>query len=152
MTTLKLVLATILIASITLGFGAWLLESQKDKLIDDTYIEHSNAIDSFNIQDFKEELYKQNIKCPEAVLRQAVLESGWFTSNIWIKNNNPFGFYYKGDYLEFKHWIYAVEYYSKWQTRHYRGGNYYEFLQKVGYASDSCYVEKLKQIDLNRIK
>ena len=41
----------------------------------------------------------------------------------------------------------SVKYYADWQRRHYKGGDYYEFLIKKGYAEDEGYTLKLRQLE-----
>jgi hypothetical protein len=142
------------IAFIVVCVGAYFwIQSINNEFNDEVSIKHTDSVyvDTFSIQAFKDEIYKQNIKHPEIVLRQGILESAWFTSDIWVKNKNPFGFYYQEAYLKFETWQQSVHYYSAWQDRHYKGGDYYEFLGKIGYAEDSCYEENLRNINLNRI-
>lgn len=107
---------------------------------------------SFNIKDFVLELHLQKIKYTDIVLRQACLETGFFTSYVWRTKNNPFGFYYDGDYILFNDWRDAVTYYKEWQDRKYKGGNYYEFLENVGYAEDTTYTERVKNINLKNLE
>jgi len=110
------------------------------------------VIDTFCVKDFILELHIQDIKHPEIVLRQACLESSFFTSSLWRRANNPFGFFYKGEYLTFNHWKDAVDYYKTWQNKRYEGGNYYLFLDRIGYAEDSLYEIKVKNINLNTLR
>lgn len=107
---------------------------------------------SFTIEKFVFELHVQGVECPDVVLRQACLESGFFTSDVWLLTNNPFGFYYKGEYLVFDDYRDAVGYYVRWQSRWYKGGDYYQFLHDVGYAEDSLYLSKVKNINLNNLR
>lgn len=113
--------------------------------------------DSFSVKDFVLELHLQGIKYPDIVLKQACLESGYFTSGIWEKKNNPFGFYVSidsthGEYILFNDWRSSVAYYKGWQDKRYKGGDYYEFLDKIGYAIDTTYLEKVKNIDLRQLE
>lgn len=86
------------------------------------------------------------VKNPEIVLSQAVLESGWnLDSNRAIKLNNIFGFQNKAP-LSFGHWIGCVVYYKQWQDSFYPGGDYYKFLHDFGYAEDTLYIQKLKSV------
>lgn len=87
----------------------------------------------------------KEIKYPEIVIKQALLESGSFTSNVFNTCNNLFGFRTASGYLKFRNWRGSVDYYADWQNRKYKKGNYYDFLRRVGYAEDSTYVQKLKQ-------
>lgn len=113
--------------------------------------------DSFSVKDFVLELHLQEIKYPDIVLRQACWESGFFSSKIWREKNNPFGFYHSidsihGEYILFNDWRSAITYYKDWQDKRYKGGDYYEFLIKVGYAQDSNYVKSVRGIDLSNLK
>lgn len=90
-----------------------------------------------------------DIKHPEIVIRQIQWETGHLKSKRATIDNNLFGFR-TNKYLVFDHWIESVEYYKNWQDKKYKGGNYYTFLQNVGYAEDSLYVQKLKSIKHNK--
>jgi hypothetical protein len=93
-------------------------------------------------------IIKSNIKHPEIVLKQSLLETGNYTSNVCKNYNNIFGFYYKGDYIKFDDWKDCIDYYRAWQERKYTNGDYYSFLKNLPYAEDSNYVWKLKQIKI----
>lgn len=87
------------------------------------------------------------IKHPEIVTAQAILETGWFDcNNCSMEVGNIFGFLYKGKYLDFCFWDESVRYYKWWQDQLYKGGDYYDFLKRVGYATDPYYISKLKKI------
>lgn len=95
------------------------------------------------------EIAKNNIQHPEIVLRQAIEESGWFDCvNCSRDVNNIFGFYWRGAYIKFDTWQESVAYYARWQKRHYKGGDYYQFLKDRGYAENPKYIENLKRIKL----
>jgi len=97
----------------------------------------------------QQEIHESDILYPEIVFKQALLETGNFQcSNCSMDHNNLFGFWYKGKYLEFDSWQESVEYYSRWQQRHFKGGDYYEFLKEIGFAEDPEYIKKLKGIRL----
>ena len=89
------------------------------------------------------------VKHPDIVYAQALLETGRFTSPLCVKHNNLFGLYNssKEDYYIFNHWAESVEAYVKFVQYKYKPPNdYYEFLDRIGYAEDSNYVSKLKEI------
>jgi len=97
---------------------------------------------ALTIENIKKELKKLQIKHSDIVLKQIKLETG----NLkYVENNNLFGFRGNNGYLEFNTWQESIEYKKRWQDKKYHGGNYYDFLIKVGYASDSTYIKKLKQ-------
>ena len=105
----------------------------------------------FSFESFKE-LVIQTCQHPEIVISQAVLESANFTSNIWKENNNPFGIRMysvterKWMFRHFDTWQDAVYYYSEFQNRKYKGGDYFRFLKELPYATDPNYVAKVKKI------
>jgi flagellum-specific peptidoglycan hydrolase FlgJ len=100
-----------------------------------------------NVKNLKSEIHRNRIKHPDIVLRQAILETGWFDSYNCTERNNIFGFR-TSEYLVFDSWQDCVRYYKDWQDRKYKGGCYYQFLKDVGYASDLEYIEKLKHIKI----
>lgn len=90
-------------------------------------------------------LYELEIEEPEIVLNQAKLETGNFKSYLFKKSNNLFGFRNFNGYKVYKNWKCSVIAYKQWQSKKYKGGNYYTFLKNIGYAEDSLYIKKLKQ-------
>ncbi len=100
------------------------------------------------IETVRQEINTYKIEHGEIVLAQAILETEWFTCDkCSLDGNNLFGWSHDGiTYLKFKHWDESVAMYKIWQSDNYFGGDYYEFLDDVGYASDTNYVRKLKQI------
>lgn len=89
------------------------------------------------------------IKYPEIVLAQAVLETGHYRSKLCKESNNLFGLYNnrKKDYFHFIHWSESVEAYKNFiQYKYQEGEDYYNFLSRIGYASDTLYIPKLKTI------
>lgn len=97
-------------------------------------------------QQVYDELVKCNIKHPKIVLAQAKLETGDYTSNLSRKHGNLFGLKGKKGYAKFNNWKESVVAYRDWVQYKYKGGDYYAFLKKIGYASDPRYIEKVKQM------
>ena len=96
-----------------------------------------------------EALQYYNIEHPTIVKAQAILETGNFTSNLCIKNNNLFGLYDSKNkkYYSYKHWWESVEAYKKLIQRKYNNSKYYYmFLEDIKYANDKEYINKLKEI------
>lgn len=89
------------------------------------------------------------IQYPEIVLAQSIQECGWKYDSYRAQNmNNLFGFETSTGALMFGHWIGSVIYYKKWQDIYYQEGDYFDFLEKYGYAADTLYMKKLRQIVL----
>lgn len=105
-------------------------------------------LSSQTIESLRTQLNDSEIQHKDIVLKQAILETGWLSSYSCKNRHNLFGFRYRGKYLEFDTWQESVEYYSRWQKRHYKGGDYYKFLKDRGYATDPEYITKLKSIKL----
>lgn len=91
-----------------------------------------------------------NVQFDTIVYRQAVLESGNFTSYLCKKYNNFLGLYNSSihDYYSFEHWSDCIKGYrdlvQNKYTREKYGEDYYNFLKKLPYAEDSLYIQKLK--------
>ena len=99
------------------------------------------------------------IHSPEIVTKQSILETGNYgCKGCSMDNNNIFGFRYKGKYLKFNHWTESVDYYKKWQAKHFEPGrDYYDFLNCLWkhsngdcarYATEPEYTNRLKNIEL----
>lgn len=90
---------------------------------------------------------KMGIQHPEIVIKQAILETGWFRAPFLMTRNNLFGFRYK-TYLHFASWKESVEYYKKWQDKRYKDPNedYYKFLIRIKYATSDQYLTNLKKV------
>jgi len=112
----------------------------------------------YNINTIKKELIKQEIKYPDIVMKQIILETGWLKcNNCSLDSNNIFGFWYKKAYKRFDDWKEGIIYYKQWQEKWYRGGDYYAFLECIykgskgdckRYAIDPLYIDKLKGIKI----
>ena len=110
------------------------------------YLEDS----SLTISNVLRVIIKEDIKEPLIVLKQAMLETRWLKcSQCSLNFNNLFGMGWNGNtYFKYDHWIESVQHYKVWQNLNYREGDYYQFLEKVGYAETKDYVIRLKGIKL----
>ena len=102
-----------------------------------------------------EGLYKAcdyyEIQQPDIVVAQAILETGFFKSDLCLKRHNLFGLFNSRtmDFYSFDHWAESVKAYRDKVQYRYQTGNYYDWLEHIGYAEDSLYVSKLKNIVIN---
>ena len=93
----------------------------------------------------------QNVKYPEVVASQSVLETGWYKcQSCSLEKNNIFGFS-NGNYLTFDHWIESVAFYKKWQDKYMpiaicNNDEYLLWLKDFGYFSDENYIKKINDI------
>lgn len=89
------------------------------------------------------------IKYPEIVIAQSILETGNFTSKHCVENNNLFGLYDSKNkrYYKFNHWTESIiAYKNKIQYKYKDEEDYYDFLIRIKYAEDKEYINKLKSI------
>lgn len=99
-----------------------------------------------NETNLKKELAKNNIPHANIVLAQAKLESGNFKSDLVRTHQNIFGLKKGNQYRRYSHWTECVKDYKKCISNRYDGGNYYAFLNRIGYASHPNYTELLKDM------
>lgn len=97
----------------------------------------------------KEALVFYDIHHPDIVYAQAILETGHFQSQGCLRDNNLFGLYNSRSkrYHRFNHWTVSVIKYKEWIQKRYKPPeDYYHFLQRIGYAEDPQYINKLRKI------
>ena len=101
-----------------------------------------------NIANLSKMLERYHVAYPKIVIAQALLETGYFTSRVCWECNNLFGLRRPSDgkYYEFKRWEDSVKAYRDYVQYKYRGGDYYQFLDRIGYAENKSYVAKVRQI------
>lgn len=99
-----------------------------------------------------EALEYYGVKHPQIVYAQAVLETGHFKSDLCLNGNNLFGLYNskKHRYYTFDHWKDCIIAYKEMiQYKCKDGDDYLNFLKEIGYAEDSEYICKLKELIKN---
>ena len=99
-----------------------------------------------------EALEYYEVKHPQIVYAQAVLETGHFKSDLCLNDNNLFGLYNskKRRYHTFDHWKDCIIAYKEMiQYKYKDGDDYLNFLKEIGYAEDSEYICKLKKLIKN---
>lgn len=101
-----------------------------------------------NIESLYEALRKYNVMFPKIVVAQALLETGYFTSDVCLNYNNLFGLRRPSDgaYYQFTNWEQSVKAYKDYVQYKYHGGDYLRFLQNIGYAEDPTYIYKVRSI------
>lgn len=148
-------LSVITIALIGLNFSINYITSVKEELEpEEEIIEASWGTKQLNIDNLYEELLNQELDYPEIVLSQALLETGHFESFSCRERNNLFGLRKRdGSYMVFPHWTYSVAAYKKYIQKYKEvPEDYYKYLERLGYAEDSAYIEKVKQTHKKYIK
>lgn len=159
---MKIILPIILILSFFIGIKAC-KENYKDLSPKEKHKYRNKLVDKEAIKNFyfekpdiiiaADDLFYYNIKHPDIVLKQAIWETGWFKSKACTQKNNIFGFTHDGkNYLTFDSIQDCIIYYKNWQDRNYKGGDYYNFLEKIGYSGDSLYKSHLESIKIDDYK
>lgn len=145
----KFKLTILLVASIFVAGIITLYEVHKNEVQPElpkpTVVADTVRIDTFSENNLILELHDLKVLAPNIVLAQAKLETGNFKSYLFKCSNNLFGFRNFNGYIKYKHWKESVKAYKDWQSRKYKGGDYYDFLVNIKYAEDTLYVYKLKQ-------
>ena len=97
------------------------------------------------IDQVKAEIHRQGLPHPHIVLAQARLETGNFKSQRCRRDHNLFGIKHNGRYARYSRWQESVTDYKRCISSRYKGGDYYAFLRRIGYASDPNYERKLRR-------
>ena len=92
------------------------------------------------------ELHRQQVPQAHIVLAQARLETGNFTSNRCKRDHNLFGMKRGRRYAKYHTWQESISDYKKRISARYKGGDYYQFLKRIGYAEDVAYQRKVSNI------
>lgn len=92
------------------------------------------------------ELIRQEVPHANIVLKQAIHETGNFKSQLCKKHNNLFGLKGRKGYRKYSSYKECIADYKRLISSRYKGGDYYAFLVRIGYAADKQYISKLKKI------
>lgn len=125
---------------------------------------NANMVDTLDLKDYDpmmddemniltiENLYKAldkyDVKFKKIVVAQALLETGNFTSSLCLQYHNLFGLRHPSDgsYYTFNNWEESIKAYKDDVQYKYNGGDYYDFLNRIGYAQDPKYTSKVMRI------
>lgn len=92
------------------------------------------------------EIRRQGLPHPHIVLAQARLETGNFTSRRCKGDKNLFGMKRGNRYATYRRWQDSIADYKIRISKRYKGGDYYTFLRRIGYAEDKEYCKKIRRI------
>jgi flagellum-specific peptidoglycan hydrolase FlgJ len=109
------------------------------------------------------QLVKNNIKFPNIVFAQCLIETGYFTSDLFYNQKNLFGMKQpriretksvgisKSGYATYNTWVESIEDYRLWQQsvlknkQNITEEEYLELLSRI-YAEDKKYINKIKSL------
>lgn len=115
-------------------------------IVDTILVKSKPVVLPLTKENVKKELLSQNIPHHKIVLSQSLLETGHYTSKLCKTHNNIFGIKKGNNYKYYNNWQECISDYKKRISNRYEGGDYYQFLVNIKYASDQLYIEKLKSI------
>ena len=107
-----------------------------------------SATDSLTLDNLCRVLDRYEVKFKRIVAAQAILETGHFSSSLCKRSHNLFGLRRPSDgsYYEFSSWQESVRAYRDYVQYKYSDGDYYSFLNRIGYAQDQQYTSKVRRI------
>lgn len=127
------------------------LKNKSTKLLEFTMTESVLLKMDLSLYSLEMALDFYEIQHKDIVISQAILETGWFTSDLCVKNHNLFGLFNssKMEMYKFKHWSQSVKAYKTMIQYRYleKDKTYYHFLKRIKYAEDPEYIKKLKTIN-----
>lgn len=109
-------------------------------------VKRSNPNKELNEKNLYAELVKQGVKHPKIVLAQAKLETGNFSSDVCNRHHNLFGLKHSNGYYRFKRWQESVTAYRDKVQYRYKGGDYFAFLDRIGYADEPKYNDYVRAL------
>lgn len=109
-------------------------------------VKRSNPNKELNEKNLYAELVKQGVKHPKIVLAQAKLETGNFSSDVCKRHHNLFGLKHSNGYYRFKRWQESVTAYRDKVQYRYKGGDYFAFLDRIGYADEPKYNDYVRAL------
>ena len=92
-----------------------------------------------------------DVRFPDLVYAQSILETGYYSSDVCLQKNNLFGLYDSTNrtYRTYKYWWESVREYKRLVQDKFKGEtleDYFVFLDTLPYATDSLYITKLKDV------
>lgn len=148
---LGLLLGVLLRSCFTFGYSP--KESIRMEVMNDSIVpakvSQGKPLKKLNEKTLKDELEKHNIPHASIVLAQAKLESNHFKSDLIRTHQNLFGLKKGNKYRRYSHWTECVKDYKDLISSRYTGGDYYVFLDRIGYATDPNYTKTLKMMHRN---
>lgn len=131
------------------NLGAYIFQERSKPLMLPKPVPYADTvkIEGFSEAKLIEFMEVIEMKHPKIVLNQARHETGHFTSPRFIKYHALFGFQTSDtDVIKYKSWKESVIAYKAWQMKRLKDNeDYYKFLVRVKYATDTNYIKKLKQ-------
>ena len=129
------------------------ITDKKANVVDTLELKNYNGlfdddISNLTIENLYKILDKYEVKFRKIVMAQALLETGRFTSPLCLQSHNLFGLRHPSDgsYYVFNNWEESVKAYKDDVQYKYDGGDYYAFLNRIGYAQDPKYTNKVMRI------
>ena len=119
---------------------------EKDTIVIHDTIHAKAIVPPLSKESVLKELKKQKVPHANIVLAQSLLETGNYTSKLTKTHNNIFGLRKGNKYRRYNNYIECIADYKRLISSKYKGGSYYDFLNKIGYAENPAYTDILKDM------
>jgi flagellum-specific peptidoglycan hydrolase FlgJ len=132
-------------------FGSLPIKQETTIVKKDTIVKHDTIyaktiVPKLSKKSVLAELKRQNVPHPNIVLAQSILETGNYSSKLTRTHNNIFGLKKGNKYKKYNNYSECISDYKKRISSRYKGGSYYEFLEKIKYAENPSYTSILKDM------
>lgn len=122
------------------------IDVKRDTIVHrDTLYVHQTIV-PLNEKNVLAELKKQQIPHANIVLAQSKLETGNYSSKVCYNKKNLFGIRKGNKYKNYNTWKESVSDYKRLISNRYKGGDYYEFLERIKYAENPEYTKLLRNM------
>lgn len=126
-------------------------ESEQEKILRDI------RSTEFSIENLHTYLELMEAPDPKIIMSQFILETGWFTSKLFIDGNNLAGMKVPSrrdtkasgtiyGFASYSHWTDSVDDFLLWLDFHSLSEGYADHLQSIGYAENPEYYTKIMNI------
>lgn len=119
-----------------------------------TLLPKDSTIPELTLENVYREMLFMDIKHPDIVLRQVIVETMWLKCDHCSLNfNNLFGFTTRKGYMKFKNWVDCLKFYKQWQEKLKVTGeeNYYALLKRAKFAVFEEYNQRLRSVSIRHI-
>ena len=120
------------------------VDVKRDTIVSRDTLYVFQSIVPLNEKNVLAELKKQQVPHANIVLAQSKLETGNYTSKVCKTKNNLFGIRKGNKYKSYNTWKESVSDYKRLISSRYKGGDYYQFLERINYAENPVYTQSLR--------
>lgn len=117
-----------------------------EKIVKEVVEEAKVTIPPISKESVLAEIERQGIPHANIVLAQSILETGNYTSKLCKTHNNIFGLRKGKSYRRYNNYVECIADYKRLISSRYKGGDYYQFLERINYAENPQYTRALRKM------